>query len=95
MVNGKCKLIDWSGKREIVALGRVSSTDPTSTVHCVPLGKNAIKVWVELVKMPKARLWRPTSELEVIEDALGTTIAWPAANVIMESTSSKYNSNFV
>lgn len=95
MENDKCKMVDWSGKREIVALGRVSSIDPTAMVHCVPLGRNAIKVWVDLVKIPKARLWRTTSDLEVIEDALDTTIAWPATNVIMESTSSKYNSNFV
>lgn len=91
MAKNKCKLIDLSGRREIVAEGRVFSTDPNALVHFVPLGRNAVKVMLDSVKVPNAVLWRPSSELEFIEDAIGTTIAWPAANVIMESTSGKHN----
>ena len=53
-------------------------------VHCRPLGRDAVKVWVEIVRVPNAVLWRPTSELTCMEDAFGVPIAWPIAKVIME-----------
>lgn len=74
--------------KEVIAEGRVSSTDPKALVHFVPLGENAVKVWVDVIKVPNAPLWRPTSEFEFIEDAIGSTIAWPCASIIIESTSS-------
>ena len=86
--NLKCKLIGVHGAKEVVAEGRVSSIDPNAMVHFVPLGKDAVKVWVDVIKVPNAPLWRPTSEFEFIEDAIGSTVAWPYANVITESTSS-------
>ena len=79
----KSKLLDFSGSGKIVAEGRWSSSDPKQVVHFVPLGPNAMRVWVDTPKIPNAPLWRPTSELECIEDAIGTTIAWPADKVLM------------
>ena len=90
----KCKLISVQGAKEVIAEGRVASTDPKSLVHFVPLGENAVKVWVDVIKVPNAPLWRPTSYFEFIEDALGSTIAWPSTNIITESTSSKYELSF-
>ena len=89
MINNKCKLIDLDRKGEIVAEGRVSSFDPKVLVHFVPLGINAVKVWVDVANAPNARLWRPTSDLQNIEDAVGTTIAWPADKVITDTSSGK------
>ena len=42
-----------------------------------------MRVWVDIAKVPSASLWRQSSELQTIEDALGTTVAWPADKVIM------------
>lgn len=78
----KCKLLDISGSGEVVAEGRWSSSDPTQLVHFVPLGTNGMRVWVDIPKVPSASLWRPSSEMEFIEDAIGTTIAWPKDKVI-------------
>lgn len=78
----KCKLLDISGSGEVVAEGRWSSSDPTQLVHFVPLGTNGMRVWVAIPKVPSASLWRPSSEMEFIEDAIGTTIAWPKDKVI-------------
>ncbi|KAL6135969.1 hypothetical protein ACLB2K_068194 [Fragaria x ananassa] len=81
--NKKCKLLDVDGSREIVAEGRWSSSDPNQVVHFIPLGPNAMRVWVDIAKVPSASLWRQSSELQTIEDAFGTTVAWPADKVIM------------
>ncbi|PRQ33597.1 hypothetical protein RchiOBHm_Chr5g0059371 [Rosa chinensis] len=78
-----CKLLDVSGSGQIVAEGRWSSSDPNMLVHFVPLGPNAMRVWVDTLKVPIASLWRPSSELEIIEDVISTTEAWPADKVVM------------
>lgn len=78
----KCKLLDISGSGEVVAEGRWSSSDPTQLVLFVPLRTNGMRVWVDIPKVPSASLWRPSSEMEFIEDAIGTTIAWPKDKVI-------------
>ncbi|XP_012836540.1 PREDICTED: uncharacterized protein LOC105957165 [Erythranthe guttata] len=82
-VNKKCKLLDVCGSGQIVAEGRWSSNDPSQVVHFVPLGPNATRVWVETAKVPAASLWRSTSEMEFIEDAIGTTVAWPTDKVVI------------
>ena len=82
-------MISVHGEKEVIAEGRVSSTDPNVMVHFVRLGEGAVTVWVDIVKVPNAPLWRPTSEFEFIEDAIGSTIAWPSATVASESFSSK------
>lgn len=73
----KCIILDCSGTGDKVAEGRVCSTNPTDVVHFVPLGLNASKVWVDVAKIGDAPVWRPNSEVEIIADALGTTVAWP------------------
>ncbi|KAG7557066.1 putative transposase Ptta/En/Spm plant [Arabidopsis suecica] len=67
----KCFLIDCSGSGKTVAEGRVMSTNPNDTVHCHPLGPNASKVWVDICLIGDARVWRRTSEFQIVADALG------------------------
>ncbi|XP_058216030.1 uncharacterized protein LOC131327055 [Rhododendron vialii] len=83
----KCKLLDWMGTGDLVAEGRWASSDPTSCAHCIPIGPNAMKIWVDVAKKTKVYLWRAPSDMIYIEDAVGTTIAWPADFVIMDSSS--------
>ncbi|KAA0038002.1 Plant transposase [Cucumis melo var. makuwa] len=71
----KCLLLDWVGSGEVIVEGRWSSNDPYVLVHRIPLGPNAIRVWVDTVKIPNSFLWRLTSDIIVIDDALGTTVA--------------------
>ncbi|XP_050942221.1 uncharacterized protein LOC103493280 isoform X3 [Cucumis melo] len=79
----KCKMLDWCGTGEVVAEGRWSSNDPKVIVHHVPLGPQAVRVWVDLPKRPDAFLWRPNSEMTYVKDAVGSTIAWPFDKVII------------
>lgn len=42
-----------------------------------------MRVWVDLAREAGAYLWRPTADMTYIEDAVGTTVAWPADKVVM------------
>ena len=55
---------------------KIASTDPTVLVHHVPLGADAWKVWIDSVVEPEAILYRPTSDIYTIGQAVGTTVAW-------------------
>ncbi|KAJ0082247.1 hypothetical protein Patl1_12080 [Pistacia atlantica] len=79
----KCKLLDWSGSTEVVAEGRFSLDDPKALVHHVPIGPNAIRVWIDIAKVPNVFLWRFASEMVFVEDAVGSTIAWPSDKVVL------------
>ncbi|KAK9208849.1 hypothetical protein WN944_001210 [Citrus x changshan-huyou] len=68
---------------EIVAIGRWVTNDPNAMVHCVALGKNASRVWVDEVKNPSIELWKKFADMETIEDALGSSIAWPTKAIIV------------
>ncbi|KAG7536624.1 MFS transporter superfamily [Arabidopsis suecica] len=72
-VKKKCILLDCKNSREKVAEGRVCPSNPSDTVHHMPLGANASKVWVEVSKVGDAAVWRPNSEIQTIADAVGET----------------------
>ena len=42
-----------------------------------------MRVWVDIVKKPGVYLWRPNAEMSTIDEAKGSTVAWPADKVIM------------
>ena len=67
----------------MVAEGRWASDNPEQTVHFVPLGPNAVKVWIDVVKVTFAEVWRLFSEIECLGDAIGSCIAWPKEKVIL------------
>ena len=67
----------------MVAEGRWASDNPEQTVHFVPLGPNAVKVWIDVVKVTFAEVWGPSSEIECLGDAIGSCIAWPKEKVIL------------
>lgn len=73
--------ITW--KKQVVAEGRWASDNLEQTVHFVPLGPNGAKVWIDVVKMNKAEIWLPSTEIECMGDALGTCTAWPKEKVIL------------
>ncbi|KAG7536590.1 Patatin-like phospholipase domain [Arabidopsis suecica] len=79
--NKRCKLMDITGKSRVVAEGRWATNDPNQKVHFVPLGSNAVKVWVDIVKVSDAEVWRKSDEIEIMEDALGTASVDPRLNV--------------
>lgn len=81
--NQKCLLMDITGEKRVVAEGRWSSNNPDDKVHFVPLSPNAVRVWVDVVKVSDANVWKPSSFVEIMEDAIGSTIAWPEDKVLI------------
>lgn len=79
----KCDLLDWSGTDEIVAEGRVVSSDPNELVHRIPLGPKAKIVLIEFPRKLDAFLWRAVFHTIHIGEAAGMLVAWPADKVIL------------
>lgn len=75
-----CYLLDWSDA--IIAEGRWSSSDPNLKVHGIPLGPQFMRVWVDVAVVPGAYLFRPNHEMLTIQEAVGSTVAWPFEKVI-------------
>uniref|UniRef100_A0A2N9I0V6 DUF8039 domain-containing protein n=1 Tax=Fagus sylvatica TaxID=28930 RepID=A0A2N9I0V6_FAGSY len=77
--NAQCELLNWClfEKEEVVAKGKIATTDPYSKVHHVPLGIDCWKVWVDEVKDLNVPLYRSTSEFSSLNEAVGSTVAWP------------------
>ena len=79
--NASCQLLHWylDDPVEVVAEGKVASTDPKARVHHVPLGRDCWKVWVESITLGKedVELYKMTDEARTINEALGSTVAWP------------------
>ncbi|CAA7042037.1 unnamed protein product [Microthlaspi erraticum] len=80
----KCKLLNWlTTDEEPVAEGRWQTRDPKALVNGLPLGPNAIKVFVDVVLDPDTFIWRPTEELSILQHSLKTFVAWPVGRVVM------------
>ncbi|CAH9051686.1 unnamed protein product [Cuscuta epithymum] len=90
-LHGKCNLLDWCGKDEVVAEGHLCSSDPKGLVNNAPLGPNAMEVMVDITNKPDAFLWRPTSNMLCMKQAVGKTIAWPADKVVRQITQNSEN----
>jgi len=75
--------MDITDQNRVVAEGRWTTNDPNQKVYFVPLCSNAVKVWVDIIKVSDAEVCRKSDEIEITEDALGTVIAWPEDKVIM------------
>ena len=81
----KCKLLDWGGFGVVVAEGRWSSCDPKALVHHIPIGPEAMRIWVDVAKEHEKYLWRTTPYMTYIEEVVGSTVAWPADGVVIDS----------
>lgn len=60
-------LLDWVCFEGIIVEGRWFSNDKKTLVHHIPLGPNAVRVWVDTVRKPGSFLWMPTSDMVVID----------------------------
>lgn len=69
---------------DIVAEGRLMSSDPEDFVNGISLGPNAVKVLVETAIKPDTFIWRPSStKILNIGEAVGEIISWPAQSCVV------------
>ncbi|XP_062000000.1 uncharacterized protein LOC133746278 isoform X3 [Rosa rugosa] len=85
--NRRCALLNWNNyeEDEVVAEGKISSTNPSTKVHCVPLGRDCWKVWVDVVfdKYQTMEVYRATMDAKQLGEAVGSTLAWPKSSIKM------------
>nr|KYP35038.1 hypothetical protein KK1_043951 [Cajanus cajan] len=74
-ISNKCELCIEGIPPLVVAIGRVC--EGSSTIHNVPLTNDFVKVVIEEVQDSNARVPIPTSEVQLVGQALKTFIAWP------------------
>ena len=85
--------MDYVHNGEVVAVGRWQTKEPQTLVNGLPLGPNAIKVYVDEVVNPDAYIWRPTVGKTTMEDYQNCFVAWPTNRVVFDSESSKTGSS--
>jgi len=68
-------LVEGDMLPQVVAIGKVSQQATTS--HNVPLSPDVVKVTVEKVRVPDARVPLPLDEVTTVANAFHTFIAWP------------------
>ncbi|KAL6228419.1 hypothetical protein ACLB2K_002369 [Fragaria x ananassa] len=81
-VNDLCEVLDWEGTGLVVARGKISAVDPTTKVHGYNLGHDCYRVVVEEAVVLRAEFYRPQPEFSTMEDAVGSTIAWPTKYIV-------------
>jgi hypothetical protein len=67
-----------------VAIANIISTDPTTKVGDVPLGREFTQVFVTRVLKRESTLPRPYLGVESMGDALFMPVAWPTNKVILQ-----------
>lgn len=72
-VDSKCKLLNW--QMTAVAEAKIASIEHNAVSLYVPLGKDVWKVWIVVPLDLKAPLWRANSDMLLIEEAIGSTVA--------------------
>ena len=82
----RCQLLDWCEADDVVVgEGEFCSTEPMYKIGRVPLGPAAAAVIVNVVTKADAYVWRPTTTIFSLGQAMGSKIAWPADKVILDN----------
>ncbi|XP_062102157.1 uncharacterized protein LOC133811451 [Humulus lupulus] len=70
----------------VVICGAAEINDPKLTVHGKPLGLDFMRVWVDADIVLESYLFRPNNAMLTIQEAVGSTVAWPSKKVIPRDT---------
>lgn len=82
----KCKILDWSSMDDVVVgEGRLFSADAMYKIGGIPIGPSAAAVIVTSVCREDAFVWRPTSDMTRIGQALGMKIPWLADKIMLDN----------
>ncbi|KAL5856975.1 hypothetical protein ACOSQ3_004433 [Xanthoceras sorbifolium] len=77
--NARCHLLHWypedDSEDQIVAEGRISSTNSKDKIHNMPLGRGYWRVWIDAVSID-IKVCRSTDEYEMLSQAVGSSVIW-------------------
>ncbi|KAI3873395.1 hypothetical protein MKW98_008047 [Papaver atlanticum] len=72
-----CKLLSWYKEGEVVAEAEIGETDPSKEIHGMPIGLGAYTICVKITYVEDAHVYRPTSEVKYVGEAVSNFITWP------------------
>ncbi|XP_026440278.1 uncharacterized protein LOC113339094 [Papaver somniferum] len=72
-----CKLLSWYKEGEVVAEAEIGETDPSNEIHGMPIGLGAYTVCVKVAYVADAHVYRATSEVKYVGEAVSNFITWP------------------
>ncbi|KAL0715584.1 hypothetical protein Bca4012_064906 [Brassica carinata] len=81
----RVQILDWFESGDVVVgEGEFCSDEPMYKIGRVPIGPNAVAVVVKSALSSEASLWRPTTDVLSLEDAVGCKVAWPINKVLLD-----------
>ena len=86
LANATCKLLNWLGIGKVLANAQIESTYPQLLVHHKMLGSDYYKVLVVEILVPNVPVYRYFDVFSTLDDAKGSTIAWPHRYIKFVST---------
>ncbi|CAA7017954.1 unnamed protein product [Microthlaspi erraticum] len=82
----RCQILNWFADEDvIVSEGEFYSAEPNYKIGHIPLGPNAASVIVTSALDPETSVWRPTSSVFNVDQAVGVKIAWPMSKIILDT----------
>ena len=86
----RCQILCWYFEDEVViGEGELCSVEPNYKIGCIPIGPNAAAVVVTFTVDKEAYVWRPTTTITSLGEAVETKIAWPFDKLIFDSMNSQ------
>ncbi|XP_056843176.1 uncharacterized protein LOC130495711 [Raphanus sativus] len=81
----RVQILDWFESEDVVVgEGEFCSDEPMYKIGRVPIGPNAVAVIVKSALISEAFLWRPTTDVLSLGDAVGCKVAWPINKVVLD-----------
>lgn len=89
----RCQILDWCSVDDVViGEGEFCSSEPTYKIGRIPLGMHAGAILVKSVTNEEAPIWRPTTSVTTLGQAIGMKIAWQLEKLILDED---YSENMV
>ena len=80
----RVQILDWIHSGDVVVgEGEFCSAEPMYKISRIPIGPNAMVVLVKSALSSEASLWRPTTDVLYLEEAVGCKIPWSIDKVLL------------
>lgn len=81
----RVQILDWIESEDVVVgEGEFCSAEPNYKIGRIPIGPNVVAIVVKYALSAPASLWRPTTDVLTLDEAVGYKISWPMDKVILD-----------
>ncbi|KAF8107325.1 hypothetical protein N665_0123s0016 [Sinapis alba] len=82
----RVQILDWIESEDVVVgEGEFCSAEPKFKIGRISIGPNAVAIIVKYALSSVASLWRPTTDVLTLDEAVGYKIAWLMDKVFLQS----------